>query len=675
MRVYSLIIFFVVVSMVSFSCDRPQSNNGSERGAVPPPAEHRQINAPQSHIQPHGRNNPSATGVHDSIDPLNLAVSSSDPELAELGRLLQSARNTHDIAQFDLAEKLLRKNLETNPKDDRFWVLLGLLYNEKRYVHMPSASHPVTLTEGTEFLEKALELNPDSPSALFEMGRAHEIHGRFADAAQVFRKLLQSFPGNISVVTHLSRNLINSDSAGEAIRVLKSTLQHIATSTDTVQRAQDEAMIQELLGMAYMKVEETAQAEKVLKASIETTNRYGGPACAYFALGALYTETGRIDKAAGTLKDAADREPHNALLLKRAALALYQAGRLDEAKEYARRLVALKSEPEGRSIATRIEEAIDLRKEGGVPLLEKAIQQINQGRYEAAYREFRQTNPTRFDSRVSVIEGFIALFRRDYEQASESFKFAEGSKEQSFAAGVGFGHLALLDKRYEDAKKMFRPVVAEWGKHVLDSTQGGDFDRRYPWFIYRMACLGMGWSLSNEHRHAESIPYFDRLLSKTPEDSLALLGKANALTASGDLNQAEALLQIVLRKDPSNPYALAELGLVRLRNGDEPGAEKAFKDAASAGPEKYTCPFEGLGILYMKQGKLGSAKENFEKAIEMNPEIEYKKFNGLARIYIKEGRVDEAKKLLRQSIKNYPHDPEAKELLDGLKLSEENKPS
>ena len=35
-------------------------------------------------------------------------------------------------------------------------------------------------------------------------------------------------------------------------------------------------------------------------------------------------------------------------------------------------------------------------------------------------------------------------------------------------------------------------------------------------------------------------------------------------------------------------------------------------------------------------------------------------------ILIKEGKHREARKLLHKSIKNYPHDPEAKRLLEGL---------
>ncbi|MHB8154883.1 MAG: tetratricopeptide repeat protein, partial [Candidatus Omnitrophota bacterium] len=64
-----------------------------------------------------------------------------------------------------------------------------------------------------------------------------------------------------------------------------------------------------------------------------------------------------------------------------------------------------------------------------------------------------------------------------------------------------------------------------------------------------------------------------------------------------------------------------------------------------------------------RAGKTKEAEENFKKAIELNPNIEYKKYNGLAKIYLKKGRYQEAKELLEKSIKNYPYDNEARELL------------
>ncbi|HCP45002.1 MAG TPA: hypothetical protein DIU15_03120, partial [Deltaproteobacteria bacterium] len=58
------------------------------------------------------------------------------------------------------------------------------------------------------------------------------------------------------------------------------------------------------------------------------------------------------------------------------------------------------------------------------------------------------------------------------------------------------------------------------------------------------------------------------------------------------------------------------------------------------------------------------------RAIEINPDIEFKKYNGLARIYMDEGRYDEARQLLRRSIRNFPEDSEASQMLSEMEAQE-----
>ena len=67
--------------------------------------------------------------------------------------------------------------------------------------------------------------------------------------------------------------------------------------------------------------------------------------------------------------------------------------------------------------------------------------------------------------------------------------------------------------------------------------------------------------------------------------------------------------------------------------------------------------------MYLTQGKEEAAAEHFKKAIAINKDVEYKKYNGLAKIYVKQKKYAKARELLEKSIKNYPYDDEARELL------------
>lgn len=254
-----------------------------------------------------------------------------------------------------------------------------------------------------------------------------------------------------------------------------------------------------------------------------------------------------------------------------------------------------------------------------------------------------------------VLKGYVYLFRRNYMMAEATFNTIKKNNPDEPGPIVGLGHLDIVNKRYTSAKKRLFPVA--------NSVVDGKLDR----FTINMACLGMGWLHANRNEHDTALIYFDMVLENRSHHLLALLGKANSLVGLGQIDRADEIYEKVLDIQPGNPYALAELAVLRASEGRDEEAEKIFRQALSKDPENYTCSYEGLGILYLKQGKLKDAKESFKKAIKINPDIEYKKYNGLAKIYIREGDIEKAKKLLQKSIKNYPYDNEARELLARIK--------
>jgi tetratricopeptide (TPR) repeat protein len=641
----SFFVFFLLIPALAFiGCNKAQEKTAPAEKAGPAP----------------GKPRPWTALPNPTKDQL------ADPVFMEAAQLIQRARDQREPPLLDRAENILRDGLAANPQNDRLWMGLGILENER------TSAKPIPDRSALEFektianFQKAVSINPGNKAAIFEIAKSYEVFGKHIPAAERFQEIYAKEPENLLALTHAARNLILAGNPEQAAQLLQKRLSDLSFLPSEVSQKQFEAAIQEQLGMAYIALGKTSEAEKILLHSVTSSAKYGGPACAYFALGELYAESGRTERAAQVLWEAAEREPENSLLQERAALELLRAGELDRALSCAVRVAEPTSGPEGLGLKQRIESAISLRETGGPELLRQTLVQLSQGRFEAAHQNLTHApHSIELDRRFTVVKGFVALFRREPILAEELFAQAEQSADQSIAGRVGRGHISIIRKEYDRAPTHFEPVTQQWKDHFSDGARE-ELDGRYNWFVYRMACLGMGWLLSNQHRHTEAIIYFDQILSKCPADRFALLGKANALTATNELAKAERLLREILNSDPEDPYALAELALVRLRLGDETEAESAFKKAASVGPDKYTCPFEGLGILYLKQGKPDRAKENFKKAIEMNPGIEYMKFNGLARIYINEGRLEEAKKLLSQSIENYPYDPEAREMLDQI---------
>ena len=278
---------------------------------------------------------------------------------------------------------------------------------------------------------------------------------------------------------------------------------------------------------------------------------------------------------------------------------------------------------------------------------------------------------------LRALHGYVLLVRQAYDDAHEVFDALARSESGAAQAAVGLGHLAIVRQEYRRAEELLRPAVTKgdalWtgGGRAKAAAETGSF----AWLHYRMAALGLAWAAANQNRNEQALAYYDRILTHTPDDTFALLGKGNSLSALLRLDEADAVLRRVLARDARNPFALAELGLVHYNRGDHQKAEDAFARALEQDDEKYTCPYEGLGLVYLRQGRTDEARRHFEKAIRIDPDIEYKKYNGLARIYIAEGRHDEARRLLLKSIENYPYDDEARRLLKTLPPAAEGPPA
>ena len=277
---------------------------------------------------------------------------------------------------------------------------------------------------------------------------------------------------------------------------------------------------------------------------------------------------------------------------------------------------------------------------------EAAVPSFEAGEYDKAEIYLKRAQAITKQPRFEVLQGYLYLFARKYDEAENLFVHLREVQPSNPGPAIGLGHLAIIRKQYEKAEQLLAPYA----------TGVSNFD-------FNMACLGMGWCHANQNEHLLALHYFEKILLARPNHILALLGKGNSLLGLARTAESEDVYNKVLALQPDNPYALAELAVLKFSQGEEKLAEETFNRALSKDTENYTCPYEGLGMLYLKQGKLSEAKKSFHKAIKINPDIEYKKYNGLAKIYIREGKNEEAKALLKKSMENFPNDDEAKNLL------------
>jgi tetratricopeptide (TPR) repeat protein len=484
----------------------------------------------------------------------------------------------------------------------------------------------------------------------------------YDEAIDILREVVGSDPGNLHARVELGTALFRSGKNDPAATVLAEAIDSPGKSPD------DKELIKahEFLGRAHLAAGRSDAARKHLDESVRRLDRYRKKhgegdfyyGCPYQAMGELYFSASDLDKTAEWFRRAADAEPNTADSQIAAANALFENGDVDAALTYVSRALKLDGSLRAKSLKARIEQAAKIDRSAPDPATSFAtgLLHFQAGDIGSAVRTVERISDEQATPKLSVLKGILLLFQQKYDPAQQLFDRAQQGEKTHLASDAGKGHLAIVRKDFESAHKLLLPAAE---LPLLDETD----ERR---FAQEMACLGMGWLLSNQNKHAEALAYYDKLLALVPNHFLAVLGKGNALSGLGRFDEAERFFRKALHLQPSDPYATAEMALIHYNRGQFDLAESEFQKAANLGEGRYTCPYEGLGLVYMKQGRLDQARENFERAIKINPDIEYKKFNGLAKIMLEKGENERAEKLLRKSIENYPFDSEARLLLDKI---------
>lgn len=161
-----------------------------------------------------------------------------------------------------------------------------------------------------------------------------------------------------------------------------------------------------------------------------------------------------------------------------------------------------------------------------------------------------------------------------------------------------------------------------------------------------VATLGEPASAANYHREA---------LRRNPLHSSAPLNLANALTQSGDLDQAIPAYEAVLVHDPTSLGALNGLGVIAQACGRLNAAESFLSQAVEAHP---TCAvaWQNLGAIWSQTGHAAEARNAFERALELDPNSA-DTWQNLGHVHLGASRSDEAADCYQTAARLNPHDP------------------
>lgn len=543
---------------------------------------------------------------------------SADAEklMAESAEVLHPSNASNPTIDFyslmPKALKLYERALEKDENCDSAYVFMGQLYlNETGHLqnneHYKSQVH-----KAQEYFEKALLMNPNNKEAYLGLAKIHTVD--YSKAVKFYQKAAELDSNDAATHVYLGMWLFKDEQFEKAVKALERAM-ILAKKGDL---EWEHLQARYYLGRTYVKLRNYDLAKSYLTESASDVMQYNEEnhtywGCPHRALGAFYSGIGKRKKAAETFVRAAAAEHDLSHTQFEAARSFFEIGDYDMSIKYIDRALKIDQEP-----------------------------------------------------RYYSLKGFIYLVTRDYKRASEHFEKAISIKPDEPGALIGKGHLAIINKKYSESISTFSPVL-NWDNGIYEkSTEELMGNVRYQRLINDMAFLGMGWALAATDKNEEAVKHYDYILSHRPDDLLARLGKASCLVKMSQFEQAQKILDSVIRDYPGNGFALADIAVIQMNKGRIKDAENNFKKALLAGEDKFTCPYEGLGLIQLQRGDYESARKNFEKAIKINPEIDYKKFNGLAKIYINEGNTEKARALLQKSIENYPFDNEAATMLAEL---------
>jgi tetratricopeptide (TPR) repeat protein len=601
----------------------------------------------QNKDYPSNKNNEQENGVTSTL-PVELK---QEPNLTQI---IHQANLKGDVESIALAETKLINSLKNNPNNIEAHHMLSMFYlGPYKHICRSTMLDEKCVAQRVKDLElamNAVELDPLNPMSLRVLGRVYFQSYDYEKAAEYFRLSLKSAleKENISV-TFRSR---------------------------------------EWLGKAYMLLGQYDMAENTLKKSVaemekSASLKKGYAGCPFQALGDLYFRMKQPEQRKNNYIKAADYEPENLVIQFEASRVSLENKDYSNALKYIDKAIALSERPELLRKHKLFKEQIFTQQtkppitgkvnnrtrseKDSTAFFQKAFNSFARGNIIDAKDNLQKSSRLDRPAQYLTVRGYIFIFEKSYRKAHESFLEALAIVPGEPGALVGLGHVAISRNEYEQAEIRLGQVLShpDIKTHSVKSRSSLNID--YSEIVSDMAQLGLGWIFARQTEYNKAIGHFQIVFDRRPNNIPVALALGIAFSRMHRNLEATRIFNRVLVLAPGNAQALAELGLVKLNEGEFEEAESYFSLAIEKDKDDYTCPYEGLGLLYLRQGQMGKAKTNFERAISINPDIDFEKYNGLANIHIQAGNYKMARDLLNKSIQNFPHDNEAKDLLATIK--------
>ena len=564
---------------------------------------------------------------------------------------LQMAGTYAESGQLRDAIAIAQDVLKSHPNNIDAHRLLARIYVRTLGELGPQTNQKETLALAVQQYEAILNLDPSDNEAGLWLARLYRFQNQSDKAGKVLQQMLAQNPSNQQAIGQYAQLLLDQGHAHQAIALLTKSAGGAGS-----------ASLYDLLGNAYVQVQDSANAEKAYRRAVQLDP--GNPVPLRRLAGTLFDES-KFDEAIPAYQRLAGLDPSDPTNYLRLAEIYYQQKKYDLAETN----IALAEQRAPGSLEVVYNQALideALGKFGdAVDVLSSAIAHLKQqaatpaagaapnpgvyailyeelghiyrqqGDYAAAintFKEMMSLGPEQVRrGRIELIETYrensqiddaIATARQAMQADPQdrrmkiTYAFLLGDKEETdnavktlrslldgspadWKTHLDIAQVELRGRRYADAKR---------SADTAESMAQGPKQKSEAWFL-----LGAIYERQKQYGPAEK--QFRKVLAVNPDDAETLNYYGYMLAEQGvRLDQAAALVKRALAIDSGNSAYLDSLGWVYFKQNRLIDARNYILQAIARRPNDPTI-LGHLGDVYQGLGETDLALATWEKAL------------------------------------------------------------
>lgn len=506
---------------------------------------------------------------------------------------------------------------------------------------------------------RAADLLPADAEQQVKAGNLLLLFGRFEEAKLRASKALaveaSSLPAQILL--------------GNALAGLKDFESAVAEIEEALKLDPDRATTYANLGTLHLANGDRAAAEHAFRQAIEREPR---SIAARLALAHFHWAVGEVAKAEQLIRAAIQMAPEEPRAHRVMANILLATDRAAEAEHYLVAAANAEDSPPARialadyyTMAGRTGEAASILRAiaadsewTSAANLRLAAIEYRSGRIADAERLVDGLIAAdRLDASAQLLKANVLVSRGQLEEAARHVEIAVSAAPRSARPHFALGKINLLRQRPEEAKRAFTEALRV-------NPRAGDAQAE-------LARLHLA-----EGAVPEALDYANQAVTNDAGNLEARLTQVRALMASGRPDQAESILQSMLRSHPAVAAVHAQTGLVMASRNDRVAARQHFQRAleldarqldaiaglisldlaagrpaaavaratdAVSGAARPSAALVLAGRTYAAVGDARRAEESFIAALQADPG-NLSAYESLGRFYVTNGRLPEAER-------------------------------